>query len=55
MALNQITDVPGQDSNIDGTAGNDYILGLDGDDLLRGLAGNDKLDAGARISSDFLR
>ncbi|WP_206781063.1 calcium-binding protein [Chromatium okenii] len=38
---------PGNDSNLKGTADNDYIDGLTGNDSLTGLAGNDTLNGGA--------
>jgi Ca2+-binding RTX toxin-like protein len=43
---NHITDLPGLDSNLEGTAAKDVILGLDGEDVLYGEAGNDVLHAG---------
>ena len=42
---NHITDLPGLDSNLEGTGEKDVILGLDGEDVLYGKAGNDVLQA----------
>ena len=49
--LNVVVGTPGNDPALNGTAGNDLIIGLGGNDTLNGFAGNDILVGGRAWSA----